>query len=125
MSADGRWAGRSPKKDEVRASVWADLITQGVAVGPTVSTIPNFVGADMAAWQREIAKGCQLVLIESPANPLLDGVDIAAVAKLCKAAGALLVVDNVFATPVLQRPLELGADVVAYSATKQIGRAHV
>jgi 5-formyltetrahydrofolate cyclo-ligase len=51
MSADGRWAGRSPKKDEVRASVWADLITQGVAVGPTVSTIPNFVGADMAAWR--------------------------------------------------------------------------
>jgi O-succinylhomoserine sulfhydrylase len=77
-------------------------------------------GDDLAAWEREIAKGCQLVLIESPANPLLDGVDIAAVAKLCKAAGALLVVDNVFATPVLQRPLELGADVVAYSATKHM-----
>lgn len=77
-------------------------------------------GADMAAWEREIGKGCQLVLIESPANPLLDGVDIAAVAKLCKKAGALLVVDNVFATPVLQRPLELGADVIAYSATKHM-----
>jgi O-succinylhomoserine sulfhydrylase len=77
-------------------------------------------GADMAAWAREIGKGCQLVLIESPANPLLDGVDIAAVAKLCKQAGALLVVDNVFATPVLQRPLDLGADVVAYSATKHM-----
>ena len=46
-------------------------------------------GADLKAWEREIAKGCQLVLIESPANPLLDGVDIEAVAKLCKAAGAL------------------------------------
>jgi O-succinylhomoserine sulfhydrylase len=77
-------------------------------------------GADLDAWQRELAKGCQLVLIETPANPLLDGVDIAAVARLCKAAGALLVVDNVFATPILQRPLELGADVVVYSATKHM-----
>ena len=77
-------------------------------------------GADLDAWEREIAKGCQLVLIESPANPLLDGVDIAAVAALCRKAGAILVVDNVFATPVLQRPLELGADVVVYSATKHM-----
>lgn len=77
-------------------------------------------GADLDAWEREIARGCQLVLIESPANPLLDGVDIAAVATLCRKAGALLVVDNVFATPILQRPLELGADVVVYSATKHM-----
>ncbi|PKP81468.1 MAG: O-succinylhomoserine sulfhydrylase [Alphaproteobacteria bacterium HGW-Alphaproteobacteria-18] len=77
-------------------------------------------GADLDAWKREIDKGCQLVLIESPANPLLDGVDIEAVAKLARAAGALLVVDNVFATPVLQRPLEMGADVIAYSATKHM-----
>jgi O-succinylhomoserine sulfhydrylase len=77
-------------------------------------------GADLDAWEREIAKGCQLVLIESPANPLLDGVDIAAVSELCRKAGALLVVDNVFATPILQKPLELGADVVVYSATKHM-----
>lgn len=77
-------------------------------------------GADLEAWEREIAKGCQLVLIESPANPLLDGVDIAAVAALCRKAGATLVVDNVFATPVLQKPLEFGADVVVYSATKHM-----
>ena len=77
-------------------------------------------GADMDAWEREIARGCQLVLIESPANPLLDGVDIAAVAALCRKAGATLIVDNVFATPVLQKPLELGADVVVYSATKHM-----
>ena len=77
-------------------------------------------GADLDAWEREIGKGCQLVLIETPGNPLLDGVDIAAVAKLCRKAGATLVVDNVFATPVLQRPLELGADVVVYSATKHM-----
>lgn len=77
-------------------------------------------GANLEEWKREIANGCQLVLIESPANPLLDGVDIEAVAKLAHAAGAILVVDNVFATPVLQRPLEMGADVVAYSATKHM-----
>lgn len=77
-------------------------------------------GADLDAWRHEIGKGCQLVLIETPANPLLDGVDIAAVAALCREAGALLVVDNVFATPVLQKPLELGADVVVYSATKHM-----
>ncbi len=77
-------------------------------------------GADLEAWERELSKGCQLVLIESPANPLLDGVDIAAVAALCRKAGATLVVDNVFATPCLQKPLELGADVVVYSATKHM-----
>lgn len=77
-------------------------------------------GADLAEWEREIGKGCQLVLIETPANPLLDGVDIEAVAKLAHAADAILVVDNVFATPILQRPLEMGADVVAYSATKHM-----
>ena len=77
-------------------------------------------GSDLEAWEREIAKGCQLVLIESPANPLLDGVDIEAVSKLCKKAGAVLVVDNVFATPILQKPLELGADLVVYSTTKHM-----
>lgn len=77
-------------------------------------------GADLGQWKREIDRGCKLVLIESPANPLLDGVDIPAVAHLAHEAGALVVVDNVFATPVLQRPLELGADVVVYSATKHM-----
>lgn len=77
-------------------------------------------GANMDEWERELARGCQLVLIESPANPLLDGVDIAAVAELCRQAGAILVVDNVFATPILQKPLELGADAVVYSTTKHM-----
>lgn len=77
-------------------------------------------GADMDAWKKALSKPTKLVLIESPANPLLDGVDIEAVSKLCKKAGALLVVDNVFASPTLQRPFELGADVVAYSATKHM-----
>ena len=77
-------------------------------------------GDDLAAWEKALSKPTRLVLIESPANPMLDGVDIEAVAALCKKAGALLVVDNVFATPILQNPLELGADIVVYSATKHM-----
>ena len=77
-------------------------------------------GSDMEAWKRALSKPTRLVLIESPSNPLLDAVDIAAVAELAHAAGALLVVDNVFATPIFQRPLELGADLVVYSATKHM-----
>lgn len=77
-------------------------------------------GSDLSAWEKALSKPTRLVLIESPSNPLLDGVDIAEVAALCKKAGALLVVDNVFATPILQKPLELGADIVVYSATKHM-----
>lgn len=77
-------------------------------------------GADLDAWKKALSKPTRLVLIESPSNPLLEAVDIEAVAKLAHAAGALLVVDNVFATPILQRPLELGADIVCYSATKHM-----
>lgn len=88
---------------------------------PKMGVETEFVnGADMAAWERALSKPTKLVLIESPANPLLDGVDIQAVAALCKKAGAMLIVDNVFASPVLQKPLELGADVVVYSATKHM-----
>lgn len=77
-------------------------------------------GSDLDAWKRALSKPTRLVLIESPSNPLLEAVDIAAVAELAHAAGALLVVDNVFATPVLQKPLELGADIAVYSATKHM-----
>jgi cystathionine gamma-synthase len=63
----------------------------------------------------------RLVWIETPTNPLLNIVDIAAVAAAAKAAGALLVVDNTFATPYLQRPLDLGADIVIHSTTKYLG----
>ena len=77
-------------------------------------------GADLDAWVQALSKPTKMVLIESPSNPLLDGVDIAAVAELAHRAGATLVVDNVFATPILQRPLEMGADIVAYSATKHM-----
>jgi cystathionine gamma-synthase len=65
--------------------------------------------------------GTRLVWIESPTNPLLNIVDIAAVAEAAQAAGAVVVVDNTFATPYLQRPLELGADIVVHSTTKYLG----
>lgn len=68
-----------------------------------------------------IPEGTALVWLESPTNPLLKTSDIAAIAQKCKAVGARLVVDNTFATPINQRPLELGADVVVHSTTKYIG----
>lgn len=77
-------------------------------------------GGGGAAWGKAITKKTRCVFIETPANPTLDLVDIAAVAKLCKKTGACLIVDNVFATPLLQHPLKLGADVVVYSTTKHI-----
>jgi O-succinylhomoserine sulfhydrylase len=77
-------------------------------------------GADMAQWERALSRPAAMVLLETPSNPMLELVDLAAVAKLAHAAGAMVVVDNVFATPLLQRPFELGADVVVYSCTKHM-----
>lgn len=77
-------------------------------------------GGDMAAWKKAITRKTRCVFIETPANPTLELTDIAAVAKLCKATGTQLIIDNVFATPLLQHPLKLGADVVIYSTTKHI-----
>jgi O-succinylhomoserine sulfhydrylase len=77
-------------------------------------------GGDLAQWQRALARPANLVLVESPSNPMLEIVDLRAVADLAHQAGALVVVDNVFATPLLQKPFELGADVVVYSCTKHI-----
>lgn len=75
---------------------------------------------DPAAWANAVRPNTKAFLVESPANPLLEITPIAAVAEIAHAAGAKLVVDNVFATPIFQKPLELGADVVVYSATKHI-----
>jgi len=78
--------------------------------------------ADLDALLAAIEPGrTKVVWVETPTNPLLGVSDIAAIAALCRAAGALLVVDNTFATPYLQRPLALGADVVVHSTTKYIG----
>ncbi len=77
-------------------------------------------GANGAAWQEAITAKTRCVFIETPANPTLGIIDIAFVAGLCKKMGAQLIIDNVFATPLCQRPLELGADVVMYSTTKHM-----
>ena len=77
-------------------------------------------GGDLAQWATALATPAALVLLESPSNPMLEIVDLQAVADLAHAAGAIVVVDNVFATPLLQKPLQLGADVVVYSCTKHI-----
>jgi O-succinylhomoserine sulfhydrylase len=77
-------------------------------------------GTDLKAWEQALAKGAKAVFLETPSNPTLEVIDIQAVSELAHAAGATVIVDNVFATPVLQRPLALGADVVVYSATKHI-----
>lgn len=77
-------------------------------------------GCDLADWARALAEPADVVLFETPSNPMQDVVDIAAVCELAHRAGALVILDNVFATPVLQRPMELGVDVVVYSATKHI-----
>jgi O-succinylhomoserine sulfhydrylase len=77
-------------------------------------------GGDLAQWEKALARPTQAVLFESPSNPMLDIVDVKAVCDLAHKAGAKVVLDNAFATPILQRPLEFGADVVVHSATKYI-----
>jgi O-succinylhomoserine sulfhydrylase len=77
-------------------------------------------GTDLAQWRAALRPGTKVAFFESPSNPTLEIIDIAAVADLAHAVGACVIIDNVFATPVFQRPLELGADVVVYSATKHI-----
>src|SRR5882757_7514223 len=77
-------------------------------------------GRDLGAWEAALAGGAALAFCESPSNPAMEIIDLAEVARLTHRAGGLLVVDNVFATPLYQKPLTLGADVVVYSATKHI-----
>ena len=77
-------------------------------------------GTDLAQWRNAVRPETKTFFLESPTNPTLEIIDIAAVAKIAHEAGATLVVDNVFATPLFQSPLQLGADCVVYSATKHI-----
>lgn len=77
-------------------------------------------GADLNQWQRAVRPNTKTFFLESPTNPTLDVLDIPAIAEIAHSGGARLVVDNVFATPIWQSPLALGADVVVYSATKHI-----
>lgn len=77
-------------------------------------------GTDLDQWRAAMRPNTKVCFLESPTNPQLEILDVAAIAKIAHAGGAKLVVDNVFATPMLQQPLALGADVVVYSATKHI-----
>ena len=71
-------------------------------------------------WQRALRRNTKLLFLETPSNPLTEISDLKALSRVAKSAGALLAVDNVFCTPILQRPLELGADIVVHSATKYL-----
>jgi O-succinylhomoserine sulfhydrylase len=77
-------------------------------------------GTDLDAWQKAVTPKTRAFFMETPSNPTLELIDIAAVAEIARAAGARLIVDNVFATPLFQHPLKLGAHTVVYSATKHI-----
>ncbi len=77
-------------------------------------------GPDIDAWRAAVRPNTRLFFIETPANPLLEICDIAAIVAIAREIGAKVVVDNVFATPIFQSPLKLGADIVVYSATKHI-----
>ncbi|MCL1871123.1 MAG: O-succinylhomoserine sulfhydrylase [Promicromonosporaceae bacterium] len=85
--------------------------------GVTVDYVDGHV---LSQWEEALSRPADVVFFETPSNPMQDLVDVRRVAELGHAAGAVVVVDNVFATPVLQKPLQLGADVVVYSATKHI-----
>ena len=88
---------------------------------PKFGIATEFVdGADITQWRTALSRPAQLVLLETPSNPMLELVDLRAVSELAHGAGAIVVVDNVFATPLLQQPLKFGADVVVYSCTKHI-----
>ncbi|MFH0933850.1 MAG: O-succinylhomoserine sulfhydrylase, partial [Pseudomonadota bacterium] len=99
--------------------------------GATTNTFNNYFkkfgvettyvsATDVAEWQAAVRPNTKLFFLETPSNPLTEISDIAAIAAVAKACGALLAVDNCFCTPILQRPLELGADIVIHSATKYI-----
>jgi O-succinylhomoserine sulfhydrylase len=75
---------------------------------------------DLSAWQKVVTPATKMLFLETPSNPLCDVADIVALAELARRNGSLLVVDNCFCTPALQRPLELGADIVIHSATKYL-----
>jgi O-succinylhomoserine sulfhydrylase len=77
-------------------------------------------GTDLDQWEEALSKPTRAIFLETPSNPTLEVVDLRKVADMAHAAGAMVIVDNVFASPILQKPLTLGADVVVYSATKHI-----
>jgi O-succinylhomoserine sulfhydrylase len=107
------------------------IIASQSLFGSTVNLFNNIIkkfgvettyvsATDVAQWQAAVRPNTKLFFLETPSNPLTEVSDIAAIAAVAKSCGALLAVDNCFCTPILQRPLELGADIVIHSATKYI-----
>ncbi len=107
------------------------VVCSNAVFGATIQLFNNILGrfgvetsyvppTKVEEWQRAVKKNTRLFFLETPSNPLTEVSDIPALAAIAKRAGALLAVDNVFCTPVLQRPLELGADLVIHSATKYL-----
>ena len=106
------------------------LMSTGV-FGATLNLVKNFFikygleiellsPTDLGAWERALSRPAKLAYCETPSNPTIEIVDIQALSNLCRANGCLFVVDNCFMTPVLQKPLALGADLVIHSATKYL-----
>jgi len=88
---------------------------------PKFGVTTTFVdGTDVSAWERALTPSTRMLFVETPSNPLTEIADIAALAAIARRAGVLLVVDNCFCSPALQRPLDLGADLVVHSATKHL-----
>ena len=105
----------------VSASVFGSTVSLFSKILARFGIASDFVPmADPDAWQRAITPRTRLIFVETPSNPTCDVVDIEALSVLARRAQALLAVDNVYCTPVLQKPLSLGADVVVHSATKYL-----
>ena len=107
------------------------IVASRSVFGATINLFNNIIGkfgvattfvsaTDAAEWQAAVRPNTRLLFLETPSNPLTEISDIAAIAAIAKSCGALLAVDNCFCTPILQRPLDLGADIVIHSATKYI-----
>lgn len=107
------------------------IVSSRAIFGTTVILFNNFMGkcgvettyvslTDLSAWEQAIRPDTKILFLETPSNPLAEVADIEALAALAQAKGCLLIVDNCFCTPALQRPLELGADIVVHSATKYL-----
>ena len=107
------------------------VVCSNAVFGATIQLFNNILGrfgietsyvspTKVEEWEKAVRKNTRLFFLETPSNPLTEISDIEKLAKVAKRAGALLAVDNVFCTPALQRPLELGADIVVHSATKYL-----
>ena len=88
---------------------------------PRYGVITHLIdGTDLSQWEQHITNKTKCIFLESPSNPTMEIIDIEAVSKIAHQRNAIVIVDNIFASPVLQKPMEFGADVVVYSGTKHI-----